>query len=225
MDYRQITDLLLQSGMELAKQGQVMAEQKLQIPETGPEREALLSGLGKGAAAGGVLALLLGTDIGRKLTGSTLKLGSLAALGGVAYQAYQKWQSQAADAEGTPIDQLKGQEAETRSLALLKAVVAASKADGHIDDAERARIEQQLQNLSLDAASIEFFKKELEKPLSAKEVAAGVESPAAASEIYLASLAVIDEQNDMERTYLQDLAKELKLPPELVAALETQAKT
>ena len=224
MDYRQIADLLLQSGLELAKKGQTMAEQKLQIPESGAERDALLGGLGKGAAAGGVLALLLGTDIGRKLTGSTLKLGSLAALGGIAYQAYQKWQSQAGAAAGTPISELSGPAAETRSLALLRAVVAAAKADGHIDDTERSRIEQQLGGLALDPASVGFFKKELEKPLSAKDVAAGADSPAAASEIYLSSLAVIDEQSAQERAYLQELAKELNLPQELVAALESQAK-
>ena len=223
MDYREIADLLLQSGQELAKKGQAMAEQKLEIPASGPEREALLGGLGKGAVAGGLLALLLGTGIGRKLTGSTLKLGSLAALGGIAYQAYQKWQSQAPKTAGTPIDQLSGPAAETRSRALLKAVVAAARADGHIDEAEGARIEQQLGTLTLDPASVEFFKQELQKPLSAKEVAAGADSPATASEIYLVSLAVIDEQGEQERAYLQDLARELNLPPELVVALETQA--
>ena len=31
--------------------------------------------------------------MGRKLTGGALKLGSLAALGGVAYKAYQNWQA------------------------------------------------------------------------------------------------------------------------------------
>ena len=35
----------------------------------------------KGAAAGGVLALLLGTRSGRRLGGSALKVGSMAALG------------------------------------------------------------------------------------------------------------------------------------------------
>lgn len=223
MDYREIADLLLQSGQALAKKGQAMAEQKLEIPASGPEREALLGGLGKGAAAGGLLALLLGTGIGRKLTGSTLKLGSLAALGGIAYQAYQKWQSQATNTAGVPIDQLSGPAVETRSRALLKAVVAAARADGHIDEAERARIERQLGTLTLDPASVEFFKQELQKPLSAKEVAAGADSPATASEIYLVSLAVVDEQSEQERAYLQDLARELNLPLDLVAALEAQA--
>lgn len=222
MDFQQIADMLLQSGQELAKKGQTMAEQTLRIPESGPERDAVLSGLGKGAAAGGVLALLLGTDIGRKLTGSTLKLGSLAVLGGVAYQAYQKWQHQGGNA-GPAVDRLTGTAAETRSLALLKAMIAAAKADGHIDEAERLRIERQLGSLALDPETVNFFKQELARPLSVKDVTAGADSPEAAAEIYLASLVVIDEKSENERAYLRELAAELKLAPDLVSMLEAQA--
>jgi uncharacterized membrane protein YebE (DUF533 family) len=223
MDYQQIADLLLKSGQELAKKGQSMAEQQLQLPPAGPEREAMLQTLGKSAAAGGLLAVLLGTGVGRKLTGSALKLGSLAALGTVAYNAYQKWQGQAGGA-GKPVDQLTGPEAATRSLALLKAMVAAAKADGHIDDSERARIEGQLDTLALDPETLAFFKAELAKPLDIKAVAALADSPAAAAEIYLTSLVVVDEQSEAERTYLKNLAAELKLAPELVAAIESQVK-
>jgi uncharacterized membrane protein YebE (DUF533 family) len=222
MNYREIADLLLQSSQELAQKGQTMAQQQLQLPPEGPEREAFLQTLGKSAAAGGLLAMLLGTGIGRKLTGSALKVGSLAALGTVAYNAYQKWQGQAAT--GRPIDQLSGPEAAARSLALLKAMVSAAKADGHIDSAERARIENQLAALSLDADTLKFFKEELAKPLDAKAVAVLADSPVAAAEIYLTSLLVIDDQNDPERAYLQSLARELKLAPELLTALEDQAK-
>ena len=223
MDIQAITDLLLQSGQELAKKGLALAEEKLQLPASGPERDKALETLGKGAAAGGLLVALLGTGAGRKLTGTTLKLGSLAALGTVAYQAFQQWQGQT-DQPGTPVTELSGPAAGTRSLALLKATIAAAKADGHLDDAERARLEEQLGKLTLDADTLALFKTELEKPLSAREVAAGADSPAAAAEIYLISLAVIDEKNEQEHAYLQSLASELKLTPELVTALESGAK-
>jgi uncharacterized membrane protein YebE (DUF533 family) len=224
MDFQAITDQLLKSGEELAKKAQALAEEKLQIPESGPEREKMMENLGKGAAAGTLLVALLGTGAGRKLTGTTLKLGSLAALGSVAYQAYQNWQSKTGEAPGTPVSELSGPAAETRSLALLKATIAAAKADGHIDAAEQARIEQQLSALPLDRDSQEFFKTELSKPLNAKDVAAGADSPAAAAEIYLISLAVIDKKNAEEETYLKNLATELKLSEELVAQLELSTK-
>jgi uncharacterized membrane protein YebE (DUF533 family) len=223
MDIQAITDLLLQSGQELAKKGQDLAAEKLQLPDSGPERDKALETLGKGAAAGGLLIALLGTGVGRKLTGTTLKLGSLAALGTVAYQAYQNWLGKT-EQPGTPVSQLSGPAAATRSLALLKATIAAAKADGHLDDTERARIEAQLGKLSLDPESLAVFKAELDKPLDVKDVAAGADSPAAAAEIYLISLAVIDEKSEQERAYLQSLASELKLSPELVTALESSAK-
>ena len=206
----------------MQKKGQDLAAEKLQLPESGPERDKALETLGKGAAAGGLLIALLGTGVGRKLTGTTLKLGSLAALGTVAYQAYQNWLGKT-DQPGTPVSQLSGPAAATRSLALLKATIAAAKADGHLDDTERARIEAQLSKLSLDPESLAVFKAELDKPLDVKDVAAGADSPEAAAEIYLISLAVIDEKSEQERAYLQSLASELKLSPELVTALESGA--
>ena len=224
MDFRSLVDLLLQSGQELAQKGRAMAEQKLELPPEGPEREAMLNSLGKGAAAGGILALLLGTSLGRKITGPALKLGTLAAVGAVAYQALQKWRGQAGGA-GSSVDQLSGPAAAARSLALLKAMVAAAKADGHIDDAERSRIEGQLGTLELDPDTVAFFREELAKPLDLKDIAAGADSPAAAAEIYLTSLLMIDDESKPERAYLDNLAKDLKLTPELVVAIESQAKS
>ncbi|MEZ5448573.1 MAG: DUF533 domain-containing protein, partial [Thiolinea sp.] len=82
---------LLQSGKEMAQKGQTVAEQKLGIPAEGEQRDSMMSGIKTGAAAAGVLALLLGTRTGRRVTGAGLKIGSLAALGGIAYQMYNQW--------------------------------------------------------------------------------------------------------------------------------------
>ena len=43
-------------------------------------------------AAGALVAVLLGTGAGRKVTGSALKIGGLAAVAGLAYKAYQNYQ-------------------------------------------------------------------------------------------------------------------------------------
>lgn len=228
MDVGALFDQLLQSGRELASKAQTMAEQKLNIPSEGPEREAALAGMGKGATIAGAAALLLGTSAGRSLTGVAVKLGSLAAVSGLAYKAFQDWQ---AKKEGAPVvdpgpaaNTLSGPHLEQRSLALLRAMLAAAKADGHIDEQEQGRIDAYLQKLGLDPEALHFVKNELAKPLNVKEVAAGADSPAAAAEIYLTSLLAIDIDSDQERAYLDDLAKELKLPPELVSELLDQAK-
>lgn len=227
MDVGALFDQLLQSGRDLVAKGQDMVEQKLDIPDQGAPRDAAWSNMGKGAAAAGVAALLLGTRAGRGLTGLALKLGSLGAVGGLAYKAYQDWQAKQGGAvpvdPGPPVSALSGPELDKRGLALLRAMLAAAKADGHIDDQEQAKLDAYLQKLNLNPDALHFVKDELSKPLSAKEVAAGADSPAAAAEIYLTSLLAINIDNPAEKAYLEELAQELKLSPELVSELLNQA--
>jgi uncharacterized membrane protein YebE (DUF533 family) len=228
MDAKGLFEQILNAGRELTEQGQGYAQKKLDIPAEGPEREASLSGMGKGAAIAGVLALLLGTKAGRGITGAGLKLGTLAGLGGIAYKTYQDWQSrqtgQALPQAGTSVEGLTGMQAEHRSLTLLKAMIAAAKADGHIDATEGAKIEGLMSKLELDAATAKLIKTELAKPLDPKDIAAAADSPAAAAEIYLTSLLVIDVDNKKERAYLDQLAEHLKIPKDLALQMEAQAK-
>ena len=65
---------------------------------------------------------------------------ALASLGMMAYQAYQAWQRQQASAPQQAIqtvDQLEGPEAEAHSHGVLRALIAAAKADGKIDAQEQ----------------------------------------------------------------------------------------
>ena len=93
MDIKSVLDQLLGSGKDMAVKTKDFAESKLGIPATGEGRDAAMSNLGKGAAVGGLLALLLGTKTGRSVTGKAVKYGSIAAVAAVAYKAYQSWQS------------------------------------------------------------------------------------------------------------------------------------
>ena len=227
MATKALLDEILTAGRDLVSQGQQMAERGLGIPQEGPERDATLSAMGKGAAAAGVLALLLGTGRGRKLTGGALKLGSLAALGGVALKAYQNWRvgRPGATAEaGTPVGNLTGPAAEQRSRALIKAMVVAAKADGHVDEAERTRIFAGIARLGLQDSAVQLLSAEVDAPVDPAAVAAGADSPEAAAEIYLASLLVIDPDQPGERTYLDDLARHLRLDGALATELEKQAQ-
>jgi len=228
MDTKTFMDQILQAGRKLATQGRDVTEQGLGIPEEGPERDAALSALGKGAVAGGVLALLLGTGSGRKLTGGVLKVGGLAALSGLAYQAYRKWQGGEVGEPGytgTPVDRLSGPEAEQRSRVLLKAMLAAARSDGHIDASEREKIHEGIHRLGLEGQIVQLIDSELGAPLDPAEIARSADSPEAAAEIYLASLLVIVPDHPGERRYLDDLAGHLKLAPSLVRELEAQARS
>lgn len=224
MDVGGLLEQFLGTARELAADGRSLAERKLGVPEEGSERDAMLSGMGKGALAAGALALLLGTSGGRRLTGTALKLGTVAAIGGLAYQAYQRWA--AGDGGNVTVEpaeqQLPPQRARDRARALLAAMIAAAKADGHIDAAEQERIDTKVELLGLDSDALGFVRAELARPLDARAVAALADTPAAAAEMYLVSRIVIDEHNDAERDYLQTLAAELNLSPTLVAELDAQ---
>ena len=186
-----------------------------------------LSGKGGAALAGGALGLLLGSKKGRKIGGKVLTYGGLAALGVVAYKAYSNWQQQnnaAVQREPQTIDQLPAPEAEQHSHAILRAIIGAAKADGHIDDKERQLIDNEIARLTSDDALQHWFDAELKKPLDPAEIASSAATPEMAAEMYLASVLVVDEENFMERSYLTELARQLKLAPALKAELEQQAK-
>lgn len=176
---------------------------------------------GKGAVAGGALGLLLGKN---RKTRKLATYGGLAAIGVMAYQAYRDHQQQTATAVSEPrtVDRLPPPQAEHHSQAILKALIAAAKADGHIDDRERGVIEGEFRRLGDDAELQRWLQAELQKPLDPAEVARAGDSPEVASEMYLASLMVVDEQNFMERAYLDELARQLKLDADLKTRLERQ---
>lgn len=227
MNAQQILDMLLNSGKELVEKGTSLAEAKLNIPDDPEKREAMMVGAGKGALAAGALAVLLGTGAGRKLTGATLKLGSLAAVGGLAYTAFENWKSKQTDSQvavdaGKPVNELTGEASEKRSKAILKAMIAAAKADGHIDRQERSVISQHAEKLGLDPSVAKFIKNELATALDVSDIAAEADSPEAAAELYLVSRMALDLDNDSEREYLKQLSKALGLAPDLISELEQQ---
>lgn len=227
MDAKVILDNLLETSQQATKKGLEIAEQKLGIPESGEERDVMLNGLGKGALAAGAVALLLGTKGGRNLTGTALKVGGVAAVGGIAYKAYTEWQRQqqqpagAIVDTGTPINDLADAEANTRSEAIVKAMISAAKSDGHVDSDEQKLITAKIESLGMEQDITSFLMKELNKPMDVAAVVASADSPEAAAEIYLASTMVVDLNGSDERKYMDSLAAGLGLDAELVKELET----
>ena len=189
-----------------------------------------------GGAVGGALGLLLGSKRGRGLGGKAVKYGSVAAIGALAWKLYQEHQAKqspaptAAPAAAYPaalpaprFDALPAPAIELHSQAMLKAMIAAAKSDGHMDDRERALVEGELQRLDADPVLHRWVQDELRRPVEPAEVAAAATSPEMAAEIYLATLLVVDETTTMERAYLDELARRLNLAPGLKASLEAQA--
>ena len=216
MDMKSFLDQMLQSGKDIAQKGQNMAEQKLGLPAEGEQRDNMLSGMKTGAAAAGVLALLLGTGAGRRVTGAAVKVGSLAALGGLAYQMYRQWENNpnaAGTAQASDPALLEPPAPKASVEVLIKAMIAAAKADGHVDAAELANIHQQLTDVELQGDVNDMILTELAQPLDVKGIAALAKGDlAVATEIYLVSAAIIDDANEVEKAYLIDLRDALQLP-------------
>lgn len=206
---------------------QSLLNQLLQSANAGPGK----TDLGKyatGAVAGGALAMLLGSRRGRGLGGSAIKYGTVAALGALAWNAYREWEAKQAPTRtaappATPFAQLPAPQQEDHAWAMLKAMIAAAKSDGHLDDRERGLVEAELHRLAADPALRERVDVELRRPVEPADVAAGITGPEQAAEVYLASLVVCDTTTTMERAYLDALATALKLPPSLKADLEARA--
>jgi uncharacterized membrane protein YebE (DUF533 family) len=232
MNTKSLLDQLLQSGPSLMQSKMSPRSNTRRSTSSGGIGGVLSGlsqgGLSKGAMASGALSMLMGSRRMGSISSQGLKYGSLAALGMLAYRAYSDYQKQNAGTapSGTPrtIDRLSGAEADTHSHAILKALVAAAKADGHVDDRERQLIEEELGKLADDAKLHRWLQAELGKPLDPGEVASAASSPEIASEMYLVSLMMIDDENYMERAYLDELARKLKLAPALRANLERQAR-
>lgn len=187
----------------------------------------LLGGTGGGALAGGAMALLLGSKKARKYGGKALTYGGLAALGVLAYKAYGNWnaqQGQAPRQEPQTLDRLPAPQVEQHSQAILKALVAAAKADGHVDERERVLIEGEFRKLDNDPQLQHWLHSELNKPLDPADVARAASTPEMAAEMYLASVMLVDEEHFMEKAYLDELARQLQLAPGLKAELENQVR-
>ncbi len=184
-------------------------------------------------ATGAIAAVLLGTKTGRSLGGNALKLGGLAAIAGLGYQAYKNYQAGKAPQEAAsagpellppPADSPFSPEAPAASddfaLALVRAMIAASKADGHIDTEERRHIMDKIHLSGLGAEAETFIEAELSAPTDIDSLVAAAKTEEQKVELYTASRLAIEPDNRAERGYLDLLAGRLGLADALVDHIE-----
>ncbi|SDS53825.1 tellurite resistance TerB family protein [Pseudomonas oryzae] len=230
MDTRSLLDQLLKAAPGLLGNAGNQSKSRSEERPAGKDNGlgSLLSGATGGALAAGAIGLLLGNKKARKYGGKALTYGGLAALGVMAWKAYSNWQSQQGGGQpasaAQTIDRLPPPQAEQHSHAILRALIAAAKADGHIDARERELIDAEMARLSGDPQLLRWIDNELHQPLDPAAVARAALTPEMAAEMFLASLLVVDEQNFMERAYLDELARQLRLDPALRAELEQQVR-
>lgn len=188
-------------------------------------------------ATSAIAGVLVGTKTGRQIAGNALALGGLAAIAGLGYQAYKNYQ---AGNQPVPAPQSAPQ-AEPQflppptdsgfstapaiasndfTLSLVRAMIAAARADGHIDDAERQRILGKVQEAGVGSEAESFFQRELANPVDLDAIVASAKTDEQRVQVYTASRLAIEPDSRAERGYLDLLAGRLGLPDALVDHIE-----
>lgn len=204
-----------------------------------------LGGMLGSAALGGVLGTLLSGKTGRRVAGGALMAGGTAAAGVMAWKYFQKWvdgnKAHATAAAGTDVvrpgvaqpvmrtDEVAAHKATAAApndsaLLLLEAMVFAARADGHIDETEKANITKAIESLFPNQDVSGVFNALLDKPLDPDDLAKRVHSHEQGCDLYRLSRMIITPDQYMERTYLDGLARALNLTLEERATLDKEAE-
>ena len=222
MDFNSILNQVLNGGQQITQQrksggtlGNIL----------GNINNDTLKGFGGGVAATGLLSLLMG----KKGFGSNaLQMGSMAALGALAYNAWKNYQggqaapASAAQGQFIPAEERSQAQTAQASELTIKAMIAAAAADGRIDTAESSAILAQIGTENAEARA--WLEQQIHNPPTPQSLAAEVgNDPALAAEIYLASRIVCGDLDRKEIVYLHELAEALHLDDALVEKLEHQA--
>lgn len=195
-----------------------------------------------GGLAGGFAGNMLAGKKGLKLGKKAVKMGGIAAVGALAYSAYQRYnasKTQAIDSPERPSEvplrpapegsaflpsQNDPAAHEELGLTLVRAMVAAARSDGRLDAKESQTIFQRIEALGLGAEETALLVEEMGRPVDMDGIIRSAKSPEIAAEVYVASLLAIDVDTTEEQSYLAMLAARLKLPRDLVTQLHQQVK-
>ncbi len=199
-----------------------------------------------GGLAGSALVGAVSGKKGKKMAKGALKVGALAAVGGLAYKAYNNYRQQNSAAPApvptrgpamgalpaTPeqwndilqdrFEAAVEDDTSPGSLLLIRAMIAAAASDGHMDSEEQDRVFQQAEQLNLSQQEKAALFDELRQPLGMQALVSQVNNPETAVEVYAASVAAIDETRPEARTYLRALAVSLDIPGELVQSIHDE---
>lgn len=189
----------------------------------GLTKSGVLGGLA-GGVAGGALAGLLGGKGAKGLGKTALQAGALAAVGGVAWKAYQAYASQPERPEAPPAQQALLPPA-GHELLMIRAMIAAAHADGHLDAREQARIFERVDQMGLANDEKAMLFDELRRPLGLLELVELTPDLEAGAEVYAASLMAVDPDQPVSQRYLAELARRLELPADLVSAVHAEAQS
>ena len=168
-------------------------------------------------------------------TNDLARYGGMAVIGVLAYQVFKRYQQAGQSGAKSPeIDtaavvppadngfhpaQAPGG-ADALSGVFVKAMVAATQADGVIDEDEQRKLAGRLDQLGVSSADRRGLAEQLTTPVDLREILNAATSPEVALQIYMASVLAIAVDTPAEKNYLDGLALALKIDPRLKAQVE-----
>jgi uncharacterized membrane protein YebE (DUF533 family) len=188
-------------------------------------------------------------SVGNRFGSHAAEVGGLALIGGLAYAAYRAYSnrnqggaaaapapaaaapapSPAAVAPPPPNSGFTppAQDADAQhalGVLLIRAMISAAKSDGQIDAQETQRIFGEMNTQSLSQAEKAFLMEEIGKPIDVDTLASQAQTPQIATQVYAASVMVIDAESPQETQYLQTLAQKLHIDAPLAAEIHQQVQ-
>lgn len=143
---------------------------------------------------------------------ATAALGGLALVAGLALRALRP----SAASETPDLNQVGEDEARL----MLRTMVAATLADGIVDQQERRRLDAAVEAVGIDRDGRAWLEKELTEPAEIDELTERVDSPEQGARLYAAARLAIDADTLQEREFLKRLAEALDVPQEVAARVD-----
>ncbi len=192
---------------------------------SGLGQSGLLGGVAGGVASGAVISGL-SSKKGRKAASTMLKVGGVAAAGALAWKAYQHYRQdrpQAADIQmSSPQLAAAERSSEKNGMLIMRSMIAAAMADGHLSPHEHSLIFERVAELDFDESEKSLLIDEMRLPKSPETLAESVDDLETALQVYAAARLVIDVECRAGEVHLNRLARALRLPAELIEAIENE---
>ena len=189
------------------------------------------AGLSK-ATPGGVGGLLgagaLGALLGAFMSKGALQNVALVGAGAVAWNFYQKWSqgrkgAQPAASVAVQSTALAPAELDPTARLLLRAMVFAARADGHIDATEQERISQVVAQMLPGQDANALLGRLMNDPIDPGLLASEIQSAEQGEDLFRLSCMIVDIDHFRERSYLDALATVLHITESRKAELEAEA--
>lgn len=189
-----------------------------------------------GAASGALVSMLMNPKSRKKVQKHAIKVGGIAAVAGIGYYAYRKWQqgrdesppalptstAPAALPPPMPQDGCIGTDDAVPAelpMKMVLAMIAAAAADGSIDPTEMNALAIAIDDAPVTATEKARLSAALNQPPTVEDIAALATHPEEASEIYGAALTAIAVDTPSEHLFLRRLGRAMDLDDALLATL------